>query len=72
VILISPVAQSLGCRVLEDGLRYVFFLLALGGLMTSCIFAVRWFLHCFRDAVRIPESKTTFSKGAVDETTHSH
>jgi hypothetical protein len=72
VILISPVAQSLGCRVLEDGLRYVFFLLALGGLMTSCIFAVRWFLHCFRDGGSHSRKQTTFSKGAVDETTHSH
>jgi hypothetical protein len=62
--LIAPVADSLGCRVLKDGLLLVFFLLTLGALMTACLFAQNWFLRSFANRSLGSRKQTTFSKGA--------
>jgi hypothetical protein len=62
--LIAPVADSLGCRALKDGLLGVFFLLALAGFMTACLFAVNWFLRFFADRRLDSRKQTTSSKGA--------
>ena len=45
--LSPPVGESLGCRMLKDGLLYVFFLLVLAGSMTAFLFAVNWFARSF-------------------------
>ena len=62
--LIPPVADSLGCRVLKDGLLFFFFLLALAGFMTACLFALNWFLRTFANRSLGSREQTTFSKGA--------
>jgi lipid-A-disaccharide synthase-like uncharacterized protein len=62
--LIAPVAQSLGCRALEDGLLYIFFLVTLAGFMTACLFGMTWVLHFFADRDSGSQKQTTFSKGA--------
>jgi hypothetical protein len=64
VILVAPVADSLGCRALKDGLLCLFFLLVFAVLMLAFIFAVNR-LNRFI-AGRGPGSRkvTTFSKGA--------
>jgi hypothetical protein len=64
MILIEPVADSLGCRVLKDGLLLVFFLLAFAGLITACLFALNWFLRSFANRSLGSREQTTFSKGA--------
>jgi hypothetical protein len=64
MILIAPVADSLGCRVLKDGLLLVFFLLALAGLMTACLFALNWFLRSFANRSLGSRKQTTLSNGA--------
>jgi hypothetical protein len=62
--LIAPVADSLGCRALKDGLLCVFFLLALAAFMTACLFAVNWFLRSLADRGLGSRKQTTLSKGA--------
>ena len=61
---IPPVADSLGCRALKDGLLAVFYLLALAGFTAACLFAVNWFLRSFADRGLSSRTQTTFSKGA--------
>ena len=61
--LIAPIADSLGCRVLKDGLLLVFFLLALAGLMTACLFALNWFLRSFANRSLGSRKQITLSKG---------
>jgi phosphotransferase system glucose/maltose/N-acetylglucosamine-specific IIC component len=60
VIVIAPVAQSLGCRVLGDGLMYVFFLLALAAFVAACLFA--FVLRSFSDRRPGRRKQTEFSK----------
>jgi hypothetical protein len=64
MILIAPVAQSLGCRALEDGLLYILFLLTLAGFMTACLFGMKCVLHFFADRGTGSQKQTTFPKGA--------
>ena len=62
--LIAPVADSLGCRVLKDGLMLLFFLLALAGLMTASLFALNWLLRSLANRSLGSRKQATFSKGA--------
>jgi hypothetical protein len=63
VTLIPPVAESLGCRMLKDGLLYAFFLLVLAGSMTAFLFAVNWFVRSFAGGFGFLKQKP-ISKGA--------
>ena len=64
MILIAPVAQSLGCRALEDGLLYILFLLTLAGFMTACLFGMKCVLHFLAERSRGSEKHSTHAKGA--------
>jgi len=59
-----PVAESLGCRVLKDGLLYVLVLLAVAGFLGMCVFAVPRILRFFDDRIFGSQKHTTFFKGA--------
>jgi uncharacterized membrane protein YphA (DoxX/SURF4 family) len=64
VTLIQPVAESLGCRMLKDGLLYVLFLLVLAGFMAAFLFAVNWFARSFAARSFGFRKKKPNSKGA--------
>jgi hypothetical protein len=63
VTLITLAAQSLGCRALKDGLLYLFFLLALAGVMTAVLSVKNWFVRSYVASMD-SQKQTTFSKGA--------
>jgi hypothetical protein len=60
VTAIAPIAESLGCRVLEDGLLYVIFLLALTAFVATCLFVFDWVFSDRRPGRR---KQTAFSEG---------
>ena len=62
--MIPPLVPPFGCRVLEDGLLYVFFLLALAGFLTACFLAANWFLHSLSDNDSNSQKQKPYSKGA--------
>lgn len=62
--LITLAAQFLGCRALQDGLLYAFFLVALAGVMTTVLFVKNWFVRSCADDSMDSQKQTTFSKGA--------
>jgi hypothetical protein len=64
VNMIPPLAPPFGCRVLEDGLLYVFFLLALAGFLTACFLAANWFLRSLSDNDSNSQKQKPYSKGA--------
>jgi hypothetical protein len=64
VTLITLVAQSLGSRALKDGLLYLFFLLALAGVMTAVLLVKNWFVRSYVASSMDSQKQTTFSKGA--------
>jgi hypothetical protein len=64
VILVAPVADSLGCRALKDGLLYLFFLLLFAVLMLAFIFAVNRLSRFFAGRDAGSRKVTTLSKGA--------
>lgn len=62
--MIPPLVPPFGCRVLEDGLLYLFFLLALAAFATACFFAASRFLHSLSDNDSSSQKQKRFSKGA--------
>ena len=64
VNMIPPLVPPFGCRVLEDGLLYVFFLLALAGFLTACFLALNWFLHSLSGGNSSSQKQKPYSKGA--------
>ena len=58
-----PVAESLGCRALKDGLLYILVLLAAAGLLAVCVFAVPRIVRFFDDRISASRKQTTFFKG---------
>jgi hypothetical protein len=64
VILIAPVADSLGCRALKDGLLCLFFLLVFAVLMFAFLFAANRLARRFAGPRNGSQKETTFSKGA--------
>jgi hypothetical protein len=58
-----PVAESLGCRALKDGLLYVLSLLAAAALLATCIYAVPRIVRFFDDRFLGSRKPTTFPKG---------
>jgi hypothetical protein len=58
-----PVAESLGCRVLKDGLLYILVLLATAGFLGMCVFAVPRIVRFFDDRISASQKHTTFFKG---------
>ena len=58
-----PVAESLGCRVLQDGLLYVVVLLAAGGSLLASIYALPRIARFFDDrACGLSEANTIFKR----------
>ena len=64
MILIAPVADSLGCRALKDGLLCLFFLLVFAFLLFVFLFAVSRLARRFAGRHNGSQKETTFSKGA--------
>jgi len=64
VNMIPPLVPPFGCRVLEDGLLYVFFLLVLAGFLTISFLAVNWFVHSLSDNDSSSQKQKPYSKGA--------
>jgi hypothetical protein len=62
--MIPALVPPFGCRVLEDGLLYLLFLLALAGFAAACFFAVNCFLHSLPDHDSSSQKHKPFSKGA--------
>jgi hypothetical protein len=62
--VIVPVAESLACRALKDGLLYLSFLLALAGCMAAGFVALPRIVRFFSDRTRGSRKRTRFSKGA--------
>ena len=60
----APLAPPFGCRALEGGLLYLFFLLALAAFLTICFLAVNWFLDSLSGGNSGSQKNKTFSKGA--------
>jgi len=58
-----PVAESLGCRALKDGLLYVLGLLAAGGSLVASIYAVPRIARFFDDRASVSRKQTPFSRG---------
>lgn len=59
----SPIAESLGCRALKDGLLYVLSLLAAAALLAACIYALPRIVRFFDDRFWGSRKQTTFPKG---------
>ena len=57
-----PVAESLGCRALKDGLLYVLSLLAAAALLAACIYAVPRIVRFFDDRYSGSGNKRHFPK----------
>jgi hypothetical protein len=60
VILIAPVADSLGCRALKDGLLCLFCLLGFAVLTFAFIFAVNRLARRFAGRRNGSQKETTF------------
>ena len=63
MILALPVADSLGCRALKDGLLYVLGLLAAAGSLVVSIYVVPRIARFVDDRASVSRKQTPFSKG---------
>jgi hypothetical protein len=64
VPLIPTLAKSLGCRVLEDTLLYLLYVVALAVLIAALSIAIERTVRFFRDHPRGWTKHGSFSKGA--------
>lgn len=62
--LIPTLAKSLGCRVLEDTLLYLFYVVALAIVIGALLIATERAVRFFRDRPRSAAKQGSFSKGA--------
>ena len=58
-----PVAESLGCRALKDGLLYVLVLVAAAGFLGVCVFTVPRIVRFVDDRIFGSRKQTTSFKG---------
>jgi len=63
VIPAFPVAESLGCRALKDGVLYLVFLFAAAALLAACFYAVPRIVRFFDDHSSASRKQTAFSRG---------